>query len=421
MKTLLASFALCISLTATGQSTYADDVFEVTKVMVHDIINPPAAARYYAYSNLGALMVFDQDAASSLNGFDYTVPQANADVNLELAARYTLLEIASRLLPSGSQLDDYQEELIPSLKKKLKINGRSIKASLAFANELADIVVDYSRTDGYSKLTSLIGYTPKVGEGFWYPTPPAYIEAVEPHWTTIRPFFLDSSTQFAPSPPVEFDMDKDSPFYKEQLMGVYEAVKNRTKEQEEIAKFWDCNPFEVKVSGHTMIGIKKITPGGHWMGITGIACEKVGLDLAETVRAHALVALTLHDAFVSCWDEKYRSERIRPETVINQHLDRTWRPVLQTPPFPEYTSGHSVASAASSVMLTSLFGDNFSFVDDTEVFFGLPERSFNSFEEAANEAAISRLYGGIHYIDACEIGVEQGRAIGEFIVGKIEE
>jgi hypothetical protein len=105
--------------------------------------------------------------------------------------------------------------------------------------------------------------------------------------------------------------------------------------------------------------------------------------------------------------------------VINKYLDQDWRPILQTPPFPEYTSGHSVVSAASSVMLTNLFGENFSFIDDTEVFLGLPERSFNSFEEASDEAAISRLYGGIHYIDACEKGVEQGKAIGHYIVNKL--
>ena len=126
-------------------------------------------------------------------------------------------------------------------------------------------------------------------------------------------------------------------------------------------------------------------------------------------------------ALISGWDEKYRSERIRPETVINQYLDDTWRPVLQTPPFPEYTSGHSVASGAASTMLTYLFGDDFAFDDDTETYFGLPVRSFESFDAAAEEAAISRLYGGIHYIDACEIGLRQGRGIGDFIVGKVAE
>jgi hypothetical protein len=129
--------------------------------------------------------------------------------------------------------------------------------------------------------------------------------------------------------------------------------------------------------------------------------------------------MTLHDAFISCWQEKYKSNRIRPETVINRLIDPDWRPVLQTPPFPEYTSGHSAVSASAAVVLTHFFGDNFSFVDDTELYFGLPERRFNSFYEASEEAAISRLYGGIHYRDACEEGVIQGKKVGNYVVRSV--
>ena len=130
--------------------------------------------------------------------------------------------------------------------------------------------------------------------------------------------------------------------------------------------------------------------------------------------------MAIADAFISCWDEKYRSNLIRPETVINQYIDENWQPVLQTPPFPEYTSGHSVVSGAAATALTSIFGDNFSFDDDTEIPFGLPVRSFKSFNLAADEAAISRMYGGIHYRAAVEIGVKQGRNLGKFIVDKLE-
>jgi len=134
----------------------------------------------------------------------------------------------------------------------------------------------------------------------------------------------------------------------------------------------------------------------------------------------AMTTITLADAFISCWDEKYRSSLIRPETYINQHIDPNWKPVLQTPPFPEYTSGHSVISSAAAVMLTELMGDKISFVDSTEVEWGLPVRNFDSFEAAAQEAAISRLYGGIHYMPAIENGVAQGKEIGRFIVNKLK-
>jgi hypothetical protein len=172
-------------------------------------------------------------------------------------------------------------------------------------------------------------------------------------------------------------------------------------------------------TGHIMFATKKITPGGHWMGITGVACRKAEADLMQTVHAHTMVTLGLFDAFITCWDEKYRSALIRPETVINEKMDQDWLPTLQTPPFPEHTSGHSVISTASAVILTAVFGENFAFTDDVEVKYGLPERSFNSFIEASQEAAISRLYGGIHYRPAIEDGVTQGREVGNFIVNKV--
>jgi hypothetical protein len=164
------------------------------------------------------------------------------------------------------------------------------------------------------------------------------------------------------------------------------------------------------------IGLKKISPGGHWMGIAGIASNDADLPLDSAILVHTMVALALHDAFISCWEEKYNSDRIRPEAAINKLMDATWRPLLQTPPFPEYTSGHSVASATAASVLTYLIGDNFGFVDTSEVYFGLPERKFKSFFEASDEAAISRLYGGIHFRDACENGVTQGKRIGQHVL-----
>ena len=130
-------------------------------------------------------------------------------------------------------------------------------------------------------------------------------------------------------------------------------------------------------------------------------------------------ALTLHDAFISCWQEKYFSDRIRPESAINILHDPSWRPLLQTPPFPEYTSGHSVASSSVAVVLTYLLGDNFSFVDTSEIYFGLPEREFKSFYQASDEAAVSRLYGGIHFRDACDNGVAQGKQVGQFVLSSL--
>jgi hypothetical protein len=140
----------------------------------------------------------------------------------------------------------------------------------------------------------------------------------------------------------------------------------------------------------------------------------------RSAETYAWVSVSLADGFISCWDEKYRSKLIRPETVINQHIDEKWEPLLQTPPFPEYPSGHSVISSSAAVALTHLYGENFAFVDSTEVEYGLTARKFNSFIEASEEAAISRLYGGIHYRSAIENGVDQGRKVGTHIVSRLE-
>jgi hypothetical protein len=245
------------------------------------------------------------------------------------------------------------------------------------------------------------------------------MDAVEPHWNKIRPFAIDSAGQFKPQKPTEFSADKTSQFYKE-AMEVRDTGVNLTEEQRQIASFWDCNPFVMNVKGHVMFATKKISPGGHWMNITHVICSMRKADMAQSAEAYMRVAVSLVDGFISCWDEKYRSKLIRPETYINQYIDENWVPLLQTPPFPEYTSGHSVISSSAAVALTNLFGENVAFTDSTEVEFGLAVRNFTSFEQASQEAAVSRMYGGIHYKPACDNGMVQGKAIGSYIVQKIK-
>jgi len=219
-------------------------------------------------------------------------------------------------------------------------------------------------------------------------------------------------------------MEPGSRFHTE-LMEVYNIRDEISKNEENsdkmaIAKFWDCNPYVSISRGHLMFATKKITPGGHWMGITKIACQKSKADFNKSVYAYTKVSVALADGFISCWDEKYRSNLVRPETIINKYIDDSWTSVLQTPPFPEYTSGHSVVSGAAAIILTNIFGEDFSFDDDTEMEYGLPVRSFKSFKDASLEAANSRLYGGIHYRAAIEVGLDQGQAVGNFIINKLE-
>jgi len=255
-------------------------------------------------------------------------------------------------------------------------------------------------------------------DGKWSPTPPGYFAAVEPYWNKIRCLTLDSANQFIPKKVVLFSKEPGSEFYN-QAYEVYKAGNNLTTEEKAIASFWDCNPFDLKTSGHLFFASKKISPGGHWINITALACTQTNSDIMKSSAAYTGVSIALFDAFISCWDEKYRSNSIRPETYIDKYIDQGWRPLLQTPPFPEYTSGHSVVSSAAAVVLTKMFGDHFSFTDSTETEFDLPPRHFNSFMEASKEAAVSRFYGGIHYQSAIVNGQDQGYKVGEVVLEKI--
>lgn len=400
-------------------------IFAISMVMMHDVVNPPAASRFYSYAMLGAYEIASQHQ-SQMVPLQKLIKQykpiklvAKKPYDYRIAAVYSVLEIGKRLLPSGFMLQETQDKYITTLRKN-KINQAQIDAALSIANQVAQHIVEYAGSDGYKNLSAKLRYTPLKGEGYWYPTPPAYIEAVEPNWRIIRPMLIDSFNQFPPLPPVTYSKDSNSLFFK-MAKEVYDISKSLTKEQLHIASFWDCNPFVVNTSGHMSIGFKKISPGGHWMNIAGIASKQAKLNFDNAVLVHTMVSLTLVDAFISCWDEKYRSNRIRPETFINKYIDLKWQPLLQTPPFPEYTSGHSVISTAAAEMLSYLLGNEFAYTDDSEDMFDIKARSFKSFKHAAEEAAISRLYGGIHFIDAIVNGQTEGKLVGLKAVEKINQ
>lgn len=434
MKRILIGFCLLVLAAdeCGAQKSSVDNmrllrptVFALTNVMLHDGANPPAAARFYAYAMLAGYEVIRQTTP----GYDslknklrsYPVPssQQYKDVDVSFSALYAIAETGRQIMPSGQMLEANLEELYKTFLKK-GVSKKVLDRSMQFAITIAGEVIAFSKTDGYFKLSTFPKYQPQNADGTWYPTPPDYMAAIEPYWKTVRPFFITDSDQFKPVAPAAFSTDANSRFYR-YMNEVYDAGKHLTDEQRLIATYWDCNPFAVHHSGHMNIGIKKISPGGHWMNIAGQVCEQANHSLAKAIYVQTVVAMTLHDAFISCWDEKYRSDRIRPQTAINKYLDEKWEPILQTPPFPEYTSGHSVISSAVAVVLTHFFGNGYKFTDKTEIMFGMPERSFTSFSEASSEAAISRLYGGIHYRDAIEEGQRQGKSVGAFIVSQIKK
>ena len=408
---------------------YHAAIENVTQIMIHDIFSPPVASRIFVYPNVAAYEVIAQNSKTynslqgQLKGLD-SIPTLDpkSGVNKGLAALIAHMEVSKQLVFSEGMIEVFRDSLY---KKWENENADEFEVSKEYGLKVAERIKKWMGKDNYKETRTLPKFSVFAKQaGRWQPTPPAYMDAVEPHWGEIRTLVLDSASQFKPAPALPFSLDKNSPFFK-QVKEVYDislATKKKGDDCEEIkiAQFWDCNPYVSVSQGHMMFAKKKISPGAHWMGIVKIACKIDKADYDKTVFAYTKASIGMFEAFISCWDEKFRSNVVRPETVINQNIDENWKPLLQTPPFPEYTSGHSVLSTVAATVLTSIFGDNFSFIDDTELQFGLPNRSFKSFIEASKEAAMSRFYGGIHYRAAIEKGMIEGKNVGDFVVSKLK-
>lgn len=398
---------------------------QVTDIMVQDIYSPPVSSRTYAYISIAGYEAAVagnaqfQTLSEQLTGMKKSpLPAEGKDYSSTIAAVHAILAVGKALVISEKMIDSFYSNIMQEFKTS-GIPGGVFDNSISYGQTIAKHILDWAAKDNYKETRALSRYAINNDIGSWKPTPPAYMRAVEPHWNKMRPFLLDSAQQFKPLPATPFSADEKSNFYKEAL-AVREAGTKLTLEQKEIASFWDCNPFKMNVNGHVMYASKKISPGGHWINIAALACKIKSADVMQSLEVYACLAVTIADAFISCWDEKYRSVVIRPETYINQYIDNSWTPFLQTPPFPEYTSGHSVISSAASVMLEKMFGADFAFSDSTELEFGIPVRHFSSFKQAAEEAAISRFYGGIHYMPAIQNGSDEGRKIGIYIVQKLK-
>ncbi|MFT3935897.1 MAG: vanadium-dependent haloperoxidase [Chitinophagaceae bacterium] len=398
---------------------------QVTDVIVHDVYSPPVASRTYAYISIAAYEAARYNDANymslagQLKGLTaFEQPEAGKQYSFSLASVNALLLTGKTMVISEDMIEDFRKNILQEF-SSTGMPQEVFDNSVAFGKKIADQILAWAAKDNYKQTRALPKYTVTEDNASWKPTPPAYMKAIEPYWSRIRVFAIDSATQFKPAPATSFSTDKKSDFYK-YAVEVQETGLHLTAAQIAIASFWDCNPFKMNVNGHVMYATKKISPGGHWVNIARLACRQTHADLARSAETYARLCVALADAFISCWDEKYRSRVIRPETYINTYISQTWVPLLQTPPFPEYTSGHSVVSAASSVILSRLFGNKFAYTDSTETEFDLSPRHFNSFSQAASEAAISRLYGGIHYRPAIENGMKEGDAIGRFIADKLK-
>ena len=409
----------------TDPVLYCKTVKQLNNVVLENNFPPMIASRNYVYANIAAyeVMVLGDNRFQSLSGQIKHLPAFpgvdTAGADLAYAALLAFCKTGEAVtFPEGS-MQNYVDEL-DSMAAAAHMSNKMKKASRMIADSVANHILRWSKKDNYLQLRTAPKYTVTEEEGRWVPTPPMYAQAIEPHWMEMRPMLMDSASQFKPTPCPVYDVKNKSSQYYQYLLEVKKIGDSLTDEQKHIAEFWDDNPFKMNVSGHVMFATKKFSPPGHWMNIVGIAAKKAGADFSTTVAAYTETSIALYDAFISCWDEKFRSNCVRPETVINKYIAPNWQPFIQTPPFPSHTSGHATISAAAAEVMTQWFGDHLSFTDTSSLEFGIKSREIKSFRLAAKEAAMSRLYGGIHYRFDNEHGTEAGTILGEFIVQRLK-
>ena len=386
-------------------------VEEVLSRIEADAVSPPVASRILAYIGIGLYesTVDGVPRRPSLGirvqGLDEIPPiDGDQDYDVVTMMHATLGHLAPLLFEESES----QEHLIDVAEGLLEARYTEISSDVwtRSANRgvrIAGVISSRMANDGYYDRRDRDFYAPDFAGG-WEPVDGE--EPLEPNWRHLEPFALSQSDACRPQPPVRFSTRQGSHFY-EQAQAVVDNTAEAGSEQEEIAEFWADDP------GNTA------TPPGHWMEIAVQIVDDQDFDLARTAELFAVLGIAGADAFISCWDEKYRSYLIRPVTYIQRHIDADWETVIGTPPFPEYTSGHANVSGASAAVMTELVGE-MSFEDRSHEDRGLAPRSFDSFEDAAREAGQSRIYGGVHYPMANEEGLAQGRCVAETVLDVLE-
>ncbi|MCF1710829.1 vanadium-dependent haloperoxidase [Tabrizicola sp. J26] len=381
--------------------------------------SPPVASRAFAYLGISVYEALAQGKAPmvSLAGQLHSLKPVPAAVDPlaecdEAVLLHSVFADAVRIFfsntgPTGQRAMKAMTDRLGA-KVAAGLSPEVVERSAAQGRAVVDHIVAWSQDDGGAVIENMgfpLDYEPSRDPGHWRPTSTIAQQQAPllPNWGTNRPFAMPSPTACTLPPPPAYSEEKGTEFYAEALE-VYETVRNLTPEQTAIARFWSDDPM------------LSTTPPGHW---NQIALEQLEIENAPARRRAEVMArlgITVADAFIACWQSKYEYDLVRPVTYIKKVIDKTWEPLLITPPFPEYPSGHSTQSGAAARVLTAIWGNNFAFTDTSHEDDGLPSRSYPSFWAAADEAGISRLYGGIHFRSAIDRGLEQGRCVGAFAV-----
>ncbi|MFD2917374.1 vanadium-dependent haloperoxidase [Psychroserpens luteus] len=408
---------------------HIDDLNYANKVLLEsvmeDAFTPPVASRIYAYAHLAHYITLQSvyrdslpEITSKINGLNHFTIPVNTEVDAKLSALLAFSSIGKKLIYSEQFFNDLSKNLKDTALEK-GLTEELIKNSETYALNITTQLSDWIDKDMYTITRTYPHFTSTKKPENWRETPPDYTSALEPYWDNIRTLVIDSANVYKPKPLPAYDTNKNSDFYR-MVYEVYDESLNTTDDKGKIAWFWDCNPILTIHKGHMVTTIHKFTPPGHWLNIISQITNKDQSDYYTATKAYTLTSTAMFDAIIGSWHVKYKTDLVRPVTYIQEYIDPDWNPILQTPPFPEYTSGHSATSASAAEILTHIFGENYAFTDHTQLRFGLEERSFPSFKEAAHQVNLSRFYGGIHYRQGVEEGGKQGTYIANLILKKLK-
>ncbi|MEO6133154.1 MAG: vanadium-dependent haloperoxidase [Saprospiraceae bacterium] len=398
---------------------------KLLEIAMEDGFSPPIASRVYVYPHIAyyiTIQKFYPDSLPSitgqLNGMTPLDSIKTQGAQAELTAILAFCKIAKKVIFSEHYMAEMEESFINKAKEG-GLNSSVIEASKQCSDEIRNHLIAWISKDNYVETRTMDRWTSTKQQGKWIETPDDYIAGLEPNWSKLRPLLLDSVSIYKSTPLPSYNPEKNSEFYK-MVNEVYLHSKELDDKKKAIAMFWDDNPNSSEYHGHLVVITHKISPPGHWLNIISQISRKDNSSLFRTTKAYTYSAIAMYDAIISCWYEKYKTNLVRPITYIQENIDINWKPLIQTPPFPEYPSGHSATSAAAATVLTNIYGDNYNFSDSTEVLFEQPVRSFTSFHDAAWEVSLSRFYAGIHYMNGVLEGNKQGNFIGQLVMAKLK-
>lgn len=397
---------------------------DAINIIMEDIFSPPVASRIHVYGNIAAYEVLCKNPKNPLKSLYRqiahipSISDPKEAIQYEAAANFAFIKITKKLVFSEHLADLMLVKERAYWMDVLK-NESLINASEQYAEQVKNELMPWIQKDGYIYTRTLERFKLSDSLGAWQPTPPEYHNGLEPNWMYIRKLTYDS-LEFEPyTPNYPYSEKKTSPFYKE-AMKVYKCFAKDSQKRAETALYWDCNPATTISSGHLSYVVKKPTPGGHWLKITTQTIHNLKMNYFEATELYTVASIAMFEGFIQCWASKYMSNSIRPETYIQRNIDKNWKPLIETPPFPEYTSGHSVVSAAISYTLTQYVKQPYSFYDSSQMFLDMKPRFFKSFLDASQEASMSRFYGGIHFMPALDAGRKMGFQISKRILNRIK-